>query len=394
MVFRVFLGHVVNNSRSFANAFACLVFLLTLVALQPTVSAQRPDPQAESIELAIVGPLVGTSFSIGMQFRAGVHAALASLDDGTLLGRPVRVSEHDDSCIRTIAERVAQSLVQDPPHVVIGHSCSATTVVSAPIYARHGVLQITPSSTAPLVTEMGIGSIFRVIGRDDLQGEMAAEKLARDYGDRRIGILRYQSDYSMGLSQSAIEGLARRGVRPTFVLQGSASATSYLDEIMQLIDNQVDVVYLIGGALDGGVFVRQARQMAAPFDIISSDTLVSPIYTETAGPAGDGVAFTFPSEAAGQIDNEQSRAANAAIRAQGMEPDGYTLLAYAATEIWFEGVRRAGSVEATAVAAAIRSAPLDTVLGRISFDDKGDIQTDYAPFSWYVWQDGQRVAID
>tara|TARA_R100000988_G_scaffold46019_1_gene22682 strand:- start:185 stop:1369 length:1185 start_codon:yes stop_codon:yes gene_type:complete len=394
MVFRVILGRVVNNSRCFTNACVGLVLLVAVAALQPAVSAQRPDPQAETIELAIVGPMTGTSFSIGMQFRAGVHAALASLDDGTLLGHPVRVSEHDDSCIRIIAERVAQSLVQDPPHVVIGHSCSATTVVAAPVYARHGVLQITPSSTAPLVTEMGIDSVFRVIGRDDLQGEMAAERLARLYGDRRIGIVRFQSDYSQGLTQSAIEGLVRRGVRPAFVLQSSASATSYLDEIIQLMDNEVDVVYLVGGALDSGVFARQARQMSAPFEIVSSDTLVAPIYTETAGPAGDGVAFTFPAEAATQIDNEHTRVANEAIRAQGMEPDGYTLLAYAATEVWLEGVRRASSIDASEVAKAIRAEPLETVLGRISFDEKGDIQTEYPPFSWYVWQDGQRVAID
>ena len=134
--------------------------------------------------------------------------------------------------------------------------------------------------------------------------------------------------------------------------------------------------------------------MSAPFDIVSSDTLVSPIYSETAGAAGDGIPFTFPSEAAEQIDNEQTRAASEAIRAQGMEPAGYTLLSYAATEVWIEGVRRAGAIDTDAVAAAIREAPLDTVLGRISFDEKGDVQTEYPPFSWYVWQDGQRVAID
>ena len=134
--------------------------------------------------------------------------------------------------------------------------------------------------------------------------------------------------------------------------------------------------------------------MSAPFEIVSSDTLVAPIYTETAGPAGDGVAFTFPAEAATQIDNEHTRVANEAIRAQGMEPDGYTLLAYAATEVWLEGVRRASSIDASEVAKAIRAEPLETVLGRISFDEKGDIQTEYPPFSWYVWQDGQRVAID
>jgi len=362
--------------------------------LLPSASAQHPDPAADIIELAIVGPMVGTSFSVGMQFKAGVHAALASLDQGLLLGRPVRVSEHNDSCTRIIAERVAQDLVQNPPHVVIGHSCSSTTVVAAPVYARHGVLQITPSSTAPRVTEMGISSIFRMIGHDDLQGELAAEKIATQYAGRRVGILRYANDYSMGLTGNAIAGLAGRGIEPAVILEMSSSASSYLDDIMELLDHDVGVLYVTGGALDTGVFVRQARQMAVPFDIIGSDTLVSPIFAETAGAASNDVAFTFFPELAANVNSDRMQAASVAIRAQGMEPDGYTLLSYAAIEIWIEGVRRAGSVDTNAVAAAIRQAPLDTIIGRISFDDKGDIHTEYPAFAWHIWQDGQRVAVD
>ncbi len=385
----------VNTLKTLFGRFTRLLAITTAAALMlPSASAQQPDPAADIIELAIVGPMVGTSFSIGMQFKAGVHAALTSLDEGLLLGRPVRVSEHNDSCTRIIAERVAQDLMQNPPHVVIGHSCSATTVVAAPVYARHGVLQITPSSTAPLVTEMGIDSIFRMIGRDDLQGEMAAEKIAAQYAGRRVGILRYPNDYSIGLTDNAIAGLAGLGIEPAIVLEMSASASSYLDDIMALTEHDIDVLYLTGGALDSGVFVRQARQMDVPFDIIGSDTLVSPIFAETAGAASNGVAFTFLPESAANLDSDRMQAANAAIRAQGMEPDGYTLLAYAAIEIWIEGIRRADSIETSAVAAAIREAPLDTLIGRISFNGKGDIQTEYPTFAWYVWQDGQRVQID
>lgn len=80
-----------------------------------------------------------------------------------------------------------------------------------------------------------------------------------------------------------------------------------------------------------------------------------------------------------------------AIRTAGHEPAGYTLLAYAATEVWIEGVRRAGTTDAEAVATAIRERPIVTALGEVSFDGNGDISTRSEPFTWYVWKDGRRV---
>jgi len=139
------------------------------------------------------------------------------------------------------------------------------------------------------------------------------------------------------------------------------------------------------------VFMRQARQMIAPFDVISADTLVSRIFTETAGEAAEGVAFTFPPS---PTELASATSAVTAIQALDYDPGGYTLLAYAAFEVWAEGVRRAGSFDAAAVAQAIRSAPVQTALGAVSFDAKGDIVTPYPPFVWHVWKDGQRVRID
>jgi branched-chain amino acid transport system substrate-binding protein len=203
--------------------------------------------------------------------------------------------------------------------------------------------------------------------------------------------LHFPSEYSIGLSQLAIRGLKARGIEPAKVILSSPSATSYLSEIQELMAAGIEVLYVVGGGLDTGVFIRQSRLLDAPFKVISGDTLVSSVFYEAAGAAADDIPFTFPTDAS-QLGSASD--AMTALTNAGHEPSGYTLLSYAATQVWIEGVTRAQSLEADHVAAAIRSAPINTILGMISFDDKGDIQTSYPPFSWYVWRLGERVPSD
>jgi branched-chain amino acid transport system substrate-binding protein len=82
------------------------------------------------------------------------------------------------------------------------------------------------------------------------------------------------------------------------------------------------------------------------------------------------------------------------FRAHGYEPLGYTLYAYAAVQIWAQAVELAGSLDLDVVTKVMHSRQFDTVLGRISFDRKGDV-TGFEPWSWYVWQaDGTYVPME
>ncbi|MDO8910080.1 MAG: branched-chain amino acid ABC transporter substrate-binding protein [Pseudohongiella sp.] len=388
------------NLRRAHLLYLVAVLFSVLLALMPARSILAQNNSGNSadintpIDVAIAGPMVGTSFAVGIQFRTGVHAAIQHLTEGTLLGRPIRITEYNDACSREIAEKLALDLVQSPPAVVIGHSCSATTLVTAPIYTEHGVVQISPASTAPAITEMGISTLFRMIGRDDIQGRLVADRIMTRHAGQKIGLFRFATEYSVSLHQAVTEELARHGIDPTLIVDSTASATSYLDEIMQLMEADIGVLFIVGGGLDSGVIARQSKQIGATYSIIASDTLVSTVFSDTAGEAGDGIPFMFPSDAASLHETDRTRAALAAIRAMGVEPHGFTLLSYAAAEVWLEGVNRAGSTEAEAVAAAIRQAPMLTVLGTISFDGKGDIQTDYPAYSWFTWREGQRVPVD
>jgi branched-chain amino acid transport system substrate-binding protein len=63
------------------------------------------------------------------------------------------------------------------------------------------------------------------------------------------------------------------------------------------------------------------------------------------------------------------------------------LYSYAAFQAWAQAAIKAGTTEAAKVIAALKSNQFDTVLGRIGFDEKGDVT---APgYVLYVWKAGK-----
>ena len=172
-------------ARCFSLCRLALLMAAGLFAGTEFLSLQALAEGAATI--AIAGPMVGTSFSVGVQYKVGVTAAIQTLPEGRLLGRTIVLKTYDDDCKSSIAHDVAREIVQDPPVLVIGHSCSGATMAAEPVYAEHGVLQITPASTNPGVTEMGISTIFRMIGRDDVQGRIAADCIGLRFSGHVFG---------------------------------------------------------------------------------------------------------------------------------------------------------------------------------------------------------------
>ena len=56
-------------------------------------------------------------------------------------------------------------------------------------------------------------------------------------------------------------------------------------------------------------------------------------------------------------------------------------------QVWAQAVAAAGSLALDAVIPIMHSRQFDTVLGRIGFDEKGDV-TGIDPWQWYVWKGG------
>jgi len=339
----------------------------------------------DAVVIALAGPLSGPYASMGDQQRRGVEQAVADLNAaGGLLGRPLKVIAADDACEPKQAVAVANQLARDRVSLVVGHFCSSSSIPAAAVYAEEGILQITPASTNPELTNHGYRTVFRVCGRDDQQGAIAGAFLARRYAGRKVAIIHDKSTYGTGLAEATRVAMVAAGLSPVLNETFIGGEKDYSALVTKLKAADVDAIYIGGYYTEAGLIARQMRDQGLKAQIVAGEGLISNEYWAITGAAGEGTLMTFNpdprtrAEAAPLVDS---------FRQAGFEPEGYTLYAYAAVQVFAEAVRQAGSSEGAAVAAALRRHSFSTVIGPLAFDAKGDVTT--PAYIWYRWHDGR-----
>jgi branched-chain amino acid transport system substrate-binding protein len=338
--------------------------------------------QAE-IKVGIAGPLSGSSLAIGEQQEVGAQKAIDHLNDhGGLLGQEIVAISVDDACEPRQAKAVARQLVSEGVVFVCGHLCSACTLAASKIYEEANIIMISPASTNPKVTDEGGPNVFRVIGRDDQQGTIAGDFLADNYHSNKIAIIHDGQAYGMGLATFTKKQLNKRGVDEVLFDGYQPDQNDYKSTVNKLVNKQIDVVYAGGYSADIGIIMRQAKKELPHLQLLSGDSLANVQFLFDAGEAGEGAYFTFGPD---MRLNPEAKDVVAAIREEdAYEPEGYTLYGYGAVQAWAQAVKQAGSLKPKAVIKALRSGNFDTVLGKIGFDDKGDV-TGMSTFVWYVF---------
>ena len=133
---------------------------------------------------------------------------------------------------------------------------------------------------------------------------------------------------------------------------------------------------------------RAARDRGYLVQLVTGVTLATEEFGLVAGPAAEGTLFIDPAD---PRRNPEAALVVERFRADNFEPEGYTLFSYGAVQAWAQAVEKAGSLELEAVIASLRNNQFDTVLGRIDFDEKGDL-TSQNPI-WYVWKGGKYVPL-
>jgi branched-chain amino acid transport system substrate-binding protein len=242
---------------------------------------------------------------------------------------------------------------------------------------------MSPASTNPKLTQNGIDTLFRITGRDDRQGTFAGPWLAQHFAGKKVAILDDGSAYGRQVAVETARAMEAAGLQPAIRAQYSPTSGNYAALIGDLAAAQIDAVYL-GGYHDSiGVFVRQTREKGFNAQILGADALNTMEFVTIAGTASDGTMFT---NAAELRDVPAAKPVVARFRSDGWEPEGYTLSAYAAIEVWAQAVRKAGTTDTAAVAAALRDNTWQTSIGEVDFDETGDLTN--AAYTWYRFQNG------
>jgi branched-chain amino acid transport system substrate-binding protein len=338
-------------------------------------------------------PVTGQYAWNGEATERGIHQAVADLNAaGGLLGEQLRVVVADDYCDPEQAVAAARKLVADGVRVVVGHQCSSAAIAASPVYEAAGIVLLSNFATNPELTESGLRLVFRVIGRDDRQAEIAAAYLVERFAGKRIGILHDTRRYGQGLAEETRRHLHERGVMEVMYAALEPGAAPYPDIVRQLQELGVEVIYYGGYQDEGGLLRRQSWEAGLRVPMLTGDGITADDYWLIAGP--EAAAATLSTNTPDARERPEAAAIVTTFRAAGQEPLPAALHAYAAIQAWAQAVRAAGTTEGHKVAGALRAGTFATVIGKIDFDEKGDLVGPAARFVWYGWRDGTHVPLE
>jgi branched-chain amino acid transport system substrate-binding protein len=354
------------------------------------LAAALGGPARADILIGLGAPMTGKDAWFGEQMERGATLAVTDLNAaGGVLGQRVRLITADDFCDPEQAVAAARKLVSDGVIFVDGHYCSGASIPASAVYEAAGVLQISPASTNPMLTDLGRANVFRVVNRDDVNGIVVGNYLADHWADKKIAILHDNTTFGRGVAEEVRKNLNRRGLTEAIYRAYVPGMADYGTEIDELRAAGVTVAFIGGYHTEIGLMARQAHDRGYPLQLIARVGLGSEEFHLIAGTAAEGVLFL-------DVADPRRRAEAAAVverfRAAGFEPEGFTLYAYSAVQVWAQAAEKAGSLKLQPMIASLRQHQFDTVLGPIAFDAKGDL-TVQNPV-WYVWRGGTYMPLE
>ena len=339
---------------------------------------------AETIKIAIAGPMSGSVAQYGDMVKAGALTAIEQINAaGGANGNKFEAVMMDDACEPKQAVAVANKIVSQGIKYVIGHVCSGSTIPASDIYENEGVVMITPSATAPQLTEAKPHKfIFRTIGRDDQQGPAAARYVIEKLKPKKVAVLHDKQSYGQGVASSVKSALEAAKV-PVVVFEGiNAGDSDYSAIVTKLKSQGVDFVYFGGYHPEMGLIMRQAREQGVKAVFMGPEGVGNKDITAIAGPASEGMLVTLPADFAADPANAALVKAFAAAKRDANGP--FQMPAYSAVKIIADAITGAKSTDPDKVAAYIHGNSFKTPIGNVEYDKKGDLKAfKFVVFTWH-----------
>jgi branched-chain amino acid transport system substrate-binding protein len=276
---------------------------------------------------------------------------------------------------------VANNFSGEGVKFVIGHYNSGVTIPASEVYKENGILEITPASTNPTVTERNMWNMFRVCGRDDQQGQVAAEYILKHFKGKKIAVVHDKTTYGKGLADEMKKTINKGGMKEVLYEGVNTGEKDYSALVSKIKQANPDLIYWGGLYTEGGLIVRQLRDQGVKARLMGGDGITSDEFASVGGPGVDGTLMTYGPD---PRNKPQAKEVVAEFRAKKFEPEAYTLYSYAGVQIIKQAAEQAKSLDPKKVADAMHSGmAFHTVLGDISYDKKGDrTNLDYVMYVW------------
>lgn len=358
--------------KKFVALLLTLVLVLSLAALP--ASAQSKGV----IKLGGLAPLTGNYAEYGKGFQIAWQMAIDEINaaggaNGYLLEIDVKDSQGDTVVSSTMATAFAED---DDIMAILGDFTSGACKANASIVDRYGVVQLSPTASAPDYAAMS-PFCFSIMGRQDGEAPYLATYVLKKYlGVTKVAVIRVDSDWGLAAfenfkKQADVEALQ---VTEEKYKSDETDFSSIITKA-KLSDPEV-VVVLDQGAAVSAIFNAAD---AAGWDVKhvalgpgTSEQVVSQLMTP------DNIIVTSPFFFDPQ-NAELTKWKEEFAGKAGFDPTVHPACAYDTMYLIKNAIENIGDGEVTrdAIRAALQDVEMQGITGRIKFEPSGDIQRDY-----------------
>ena len=346
---------------------------------------------ADTIKLGVPGAHSGDLVSYGQPSLNAARIVVEEINaKGGILGRQVEVIAQDDQCKPELGTNAATKLLSEGVDVIMGSICSGATKAALPIYTDAKKISISPSATTPDLTESGDNPyFFRTIASDSEQGRLAAGFVRDTLGAKKVALLHDKGDYGRGFTNYAREVLEKGGVEIVLSEGITPGAVDYSAVIQKLRQSKADAVIFGGYHPEASKLVQQMKKRRVRIPFVSDDGVKDEAFLKVAAKEAEGLVYaTGPKDVSKLPANIHARELH--VKKYGVAPGAFYDNAYAATVALLAAIEKAGGTDnVDAIMHALRTEYVDTPIGRIKFDDKGDAEG--IGFSIYKVEGGDFV---
>ena len=265
--------------RSGRVLLSCALFALIAEATTQA-AAQTHAGDGAALRIVFAAPLSGRHAAIGLAQRAALDETIATINTGGGIGgRKVVLDAHDDGCDRVRAATLARQITTPPappPLAVIGHPCASAAEAAAPFYQQAGVVMLAAGNRHPGFTDRRAGPlVFRVSGRDDRQGDDAAQRLRALAGkDGGIVMLHDRTVMARAITGAAARALMSQvagGAPPPPSIGIVAGETDYARAVHEVAAARPSAILFAGFPAEAAILLRQLRAVGITAPLLMSD---------------------------------------------------------------------------------------------------------------------------
>jgi branched-chain amino acid transport system substrate-binding protein len=366
--------------------------LASAACLMLAISAPALAVAEDTIKFGVAGAHSGDLASYGLPSVKAAELVIEKVNaEGGINGKKVELLVEDDVCKPEVATNTATKLVSDGAHMVLGHICSGATKAALPIYNNAGVLVMSPSATNPALTQSGeYPNFFRTIAPDDAQAMTDVEFALNTLGYTKLAVIHDKGDYGKGFAEFAKKFLEESGKAEVVLYEGvTPGAVDYSAIVQKIKRSGAEAVVFGGYHPEASKIISMMRKKRMDTDFIGPDGVKDNTFIKVAGKSAEGAYASGPKDTSA---NPLSKMAVEEHKNKyGEDPGAFFENAYSATLAMLNAVKVAGSTDIEALKKVLQTEKVDTPVGSIYFDERGDAIG--VGFSVYQVKDGVFVEL-